>query len=156
LILALRSEIERERASPAHARRLEAGRRRRAAEQERYVTQFHEAVLAFLAFRSPHTGLAGELAAAITSHAVPVGSGTVARTSRIPIERRAEAATIAWLRHQTTAYENMKIPRVKGMRREVRRMLARRSRELLARYRRGESIDEERCVLRRAIADEAL
>lgn len=29
---------------------------------------------------------------AITDHAVPVGSGTVARTQRIPIERRAEAA----------------------------------------------------------------
>lgn len=53
----------------------------------------------------------------MTAHATPVGSGTVARTSRIPIERRAEAAVIAWLRHQTTAYDDMKIPRVKGRRR---------------------------------------
>jgi hypothetical protein len=63
----------------------------------------------------------------------------VARTTRIPIERRAEAATIAWMRHQTTGYDSMKIPRVKGKRREVRRMLAERSRELLQAYRRGES-----------------
>eukprot|EP01035_Chromulina_nebulosa_P056444 gene56444-77358_t len=58
------------------------------------------------------------------AHATPVGSGTVARTKRIPIEQRAEAATIAWMRHQTTGYDSMTIPREKGLRREVRRMLA--------------------------------
>ena len=42
------------------------------------------------------------------------------------------------MRHQTTAYDSMVIPRVKGKRREVRRMLAQRSKELLARYRRVE------------------
>lgn len=46
----------------------------------------------------------------------------------------------------------MEIPRVKGMRREVRRMLAERSRVLLARYRRGEAIAPELCLLRRALA----
>ena len=62
------------------------------------------------------------------------------RTERIPIERRAEAAVIAWMRHQTTAYDSMKIARVKGKRREVRRMLARRSQELLHRYRVDEPV----------------
>ena len=47
---------------------------------------------------------------------------------------------IAWLRHQTTAYDSMKIPRIKGKRREVRRMLAQRSQELLDLYRRGEAV----------------
>lgn len=32
----------------------------------------------------------------------PVGSGTLARTRPLPIERRAEAVVIAWMRHQTT------------------------------------------------------
>ena len=59
------------------------------------------------------------------------------RPRRIPVGRRAEAAVIAWMRHQTTGYDGMVIPRVKGKRREVRRMLAQRSQELLARYRRG-------------------
>ena len=68
---------------------------------------------------------------AVADHATPVGSGTVARTKRIPVERRAEAAVIAWMRHQTTAYDSMPIPRVKGKRREVRRLLAQRSKELL-------------------------
>ena len=58
------------------------------------------------------------------------------------MEQRAEAAVIAWLRHQTTSYDSMTIPRGKGQRREVRRLLARRSHELLERYRRGESIPD--------------
>ena len=60
------------------------------------------------------------------------------RTERIAVERRAEAAVIAWMRHQTTAYDSMRVARVKGKRREVRRELAGRSRDLLARYRAGE------------------
>jgi hypothetical protein len=46
----------------------------------------------------------------------------------------------------------MAIPRVKGMRREVRRMLAEQSRQLLARYRRGEPVAAASCVLRRGLA----
>ena len=67
------------------------------------------------------------------------------------MEERAEAAVIAWMRHETTGYEGMVIPRIKGKRREVRRMLARRSQELLERYRRGEEILPE-CPLQKALA----
>ena len=144
-------ELELERANPAYQRKLDAGRKRRAEEQAVYVGDFEAAVLAFLAFPEQHRALARALARAITTHAVPVGSGTVARTQRIPIERRAEAACIAWLRHQTTAYDDMQIARVKGMRREVRRMLAQRSRELLDGYRRGRPVDASRCPLRLAL-----
>jgi hypothetical protein len=38
---------------------------------------------------------------------------------------------IAWMRHQTTGYDGMAIPTVRGKRREVRRMLAQRSKEML-------------------------
>ena len=96
--------------------------------------------------------MAEQLADAVTQHATPVGSGTVARTQRIPIEKRAESAVIAWLRHQTTAYEDMKIPRVKGKRREVRRMLAERSRRLLERYRAGGAADPA-CPLQQALSN---
>ena len=88
----------------------------------------------------------------MTAHATPVGSGTVARTERIPVEERAAAAVIAWLRHQTTTYDSMTIARVKGKRREVRRELAEQSRRLLARYRAGEPIEPAQCVLTRALA----
>jgi hypothetical protein len=110
-------------------------------------------VITFLAFRPTHADLAKRMAHAVTDHATPVGSGTVARTKRIPVERRAEAAVIAWMRHKTTGYDHMPIPRVKGKRREVRRMLAGRSKELLERYRLGTSATES-CPLQKALAKE--
>jgi hypothetical protein len=155
VIESIRGELLRERADPSYLRKLESGRRRRAADQSQYEEDFAAAVLSFLAFAPVHAELAVRLAEAITRHAVPVGSGTVARTQRIPIERRAEAATIAWLRHATTGYDNMSVPRVKGMRREIRRMLAERSRVLLQRYRRGEPIASESCPLRLGLSARA-
>ena len=134
----VRQELAAERSTDVYARRREADSKRREAQQAGYVEDFQAAVLAFLAFHERHTDLAQRLARAVAEHATPVGSGTVARTKRIPIERRAEAAVIAWMRHQTTGYDSMKIARVKGQRREVRRMLAQRSKELLGAYRRGE------------------
>ena len=148
----IKAELEAERSDPRHARKQEADRARRGREQAAYAAEFEAAVLAFLGFAPRHAALARRMAAAIAAHAVPVGSGTVARTQRIPVERRAEAATIAWLRHQSTAYDSLKIPRVKGMRREVRRMLADESRALLRRYRSGEAIDPSACVLEQALA----
>lgn len=148
----IRAELEAERSTEGYAKRKEADARRRDKAQAEYVEDFHAAVLTFLAFHPRHTELADRLARAVADHATPVDSGTVARTKRIPVEQRAEAAVIAWLRHQTTAYESMKIQRVKGKRREVRRMLAQRSKELLGRYRRGEAVGDE-CPLTKALAD---
>ena len=147
----IRAELEAERSTEAFARRKATAARRRDKAQSVYVEDFFGAVVSFLAFHASHQALAEQLARAVADHATPVGSGTVARTKRIPIERRAEAAVIAWMRHQTTAYDSMPIPRGKGMRREVRRMLAERSKELLARYRRGET-GAAACPLRRALA----
>ena len=147
----LRAELEAERSTEGYAKRKEADTRRRNKAQSEYVEDFQAAVVAFLAFHPAHADLAQRLARAVADHATPVGSGTVARTKRIPVEQRAEAAVIAWVRHQTTAYESMKIARVKGKRREVRRMLAQRSQELLGRYRRGEPVEE--CPLKKALAD---
>jgi hypothetical protein len=139
-IARIRSELEAERATPAYARGREADARRRAGAQAAYVGEFTLAVVTFLDFHPAHADLGRRLAALVADHATPVGSGTVARTKRIPVERRAEAAVIAWMRHQTTAYDSMRIPRVKGSRREVRRMLAERSRQVLAGYRRGDAV----------------
>lgn len=146
-----RAALDEERADPAYARKLEAGRARREKTQRAYVEDFRSAVLSFLAFDARHSELAARLADAITKHATPVGSGTVARTARIPIEERAEAAVIAWMRHQTTAYDDMTIPRIRGERRRVRRMLAERSRRLLEAYRRGARMDPGACPLQRAL-----
>jgi hypothetical protein len=146
----IRAALAAERSTETFARRKEADAKRRGQLQSDYVEDFTEAVVTFLAFHPHHADLARRLARAVADHATPVGSGTVARTKRIPVEERAEAAVIAWMRHQTTAYDSMVIQRVKGKRREVRRMLARRSNELLDRYRREESGHED-CPLQRAL-----
>jgi hypothetical protein len=146
----IRADLAAERSTVGYARRKDADARRRHKAQTEYVEDFFGAALAFLAFHPNHAELADRLARAVTDHTTPVGSGTVARTKRIPVEQRAEAAVIAWLRHQTTGYDGMVIPRIKGKRREVRRMLAQRSQELLGRYRRGEPM-EEGCPLEKAL-----
>jgi hypothetical protein len=147
----IQSNLETERSTEGYAKRLQTDARRREKAQAEYVEDFFRAVVACLAFHPNYAGLADRLARAVTDHATPVGSGTVARTKRIPVEWRAEAAVIAWMRHQVTGYDSMVIPRVKGKRREIRRRLAAWSKELLARYRSGEPAPEG-CPLKKAFS----
>jgi len=150
-IAQIREQLEAERSTESYAKRRAADAKRRDKKQSEYVEDFCGAVLAFLAFDDRYAKIAAKLADAVTKHATPIGSGTVARTKRIPVERRAEAAVIAWMRHQTTAYDNMKIARVRGKRREVRRELAAQSKKLLRAYRDGDDVDLELCPLQRAL-----
>ncbi len=150
----IRAELAAERATEGFAKKKQSDARRREKVQVEYAGDFRDAVIQFLDFHPTHADLAGRLASAVADHATPVGSGTVARTRRIPIEERAAAAVIAWMRHATTGYDAMVIPRAKGQRREVRRMLAKRSRELLDGYRRGELVAET-CPLRKALVSPA-
>ncbi len=147
-----RAGLEAERATESYAKRREADARRRARAQADYVREFEAEVLAFLRFAPAFRELGERLAQAVTAHATPVGSGTVARTKRIEVDRRAEAAVIAWMRHQTTAYDHMAIARIKGMRREVRRELAEISRVLLDLHRRDAPHAVASCPLCKAIA----
>lgn len=144
-------ELELERSTESYAKRQESSRVRRDSKQSAYVEDFQAAIVAFLNFDSRYHSLGVKLAKAVSDHATPIGSGTVARTERIPIERRAESAVIAWMRHQTTSYDHMKIARVKGERREVRRELAAVSRTILARYRRGAIVPLDTCPLQQAL-----
>ena len=124
---------------------------RREKKQEQYDAEFCKAVEDFLDFHAIYKAMEQKLAKAITVHAIPVGSGTVARTQTIPIEERAAHAVIAWMRHQTTGYENMKIARIKGERRAVRRAFAQQSVALLTNYRHGSGIKDD-CPLQRAVS----
>ena len=108
-------------------------------------------VLHFLNFHPRYTTLASQLARLVTELATPVGSGTVARTERIPLEERSSSAVIAWMRHQTSGYDRMVIAPVKGRRRQVRRELAARSLEILQLYRDGNDIPLS-CPLQKALA----
>src|SRR5262245_40772706 len=62
VIEAIRSALLREREDPAYAKKLESGRRRRAAEQDQYAEDFTSAVEQFLDFASSHAELAAQLA----------------------------------------------------------------------------------------------
>ena len=95
LVDGLVEQLKAERETPEYQRKLEAGRRRREKEQEEYEEDFEKAVLEFLGFHERYAELATRLAKAITEFTTPVGSGTVARTQRIPIEQRARAAHAA-------------------------------------------------------------
>lgn len=153
-VLSARQEVEAKRAAPQYEKRLAADRQRREKKQQEYVGDFFQETIAFLNFHPDHREMAEKLARAVTEHATPVGSGTVARTERIPVSERVQAAVIAWLRHRTTAYDRMAIARIKGRRREVRRMLAERSQQLLAGYRAGAPRDAA-CPLYRALTESA-
>lgn len=133
------SEISAVRETEQYKSRLEYSRKKRDEKQSEYEVEFFNAVCEYLNFSSQYKALERCLAEAVTNHAVPVGSKTVARTKMISLEERAAFAVTAWMRHNTTEYDSMKIPNIKGKRREVRRGLVKESFKLLDRYRRGES-----------------
>jgi len=118
--------------------------------QETYATDFQIAVCNYLGFHSKYKQYENIMAELITAHAIPIGSGTVARTKTIPLKDRASKAVIAWMRHQTTPYDTLKIARIKGQRRTVRKDLAKDSVKLLEKYRKGDEISMS-CPLLTAI-----
>jgi hypothetical protein len=150
-IEAMRVAVEAERSTPAYAKKRATDVARREKTQAEYVVTFEGEVERFLAFSSEWKKLGQVMARLVAAHATPVGSGTVARTKRISVAERAEAAVIAWMRHQTTAYDRMAIPRIAGKRREVRRELAGISRAVLDAHRRDVPHGVAACPLCAAI-----
>lgn len=143
-------EIAEKRSAPGYQDRRKKEHLRKEQKHQQYVHSFCNHVMQFLSFHPRYEQLGKRVAEAVTELATPVGSGTVARTTRIPIEARAKSAVVAWLRHQTTSYDSMKIPRIKGKRREIRRQLATQSLSTLAHYREGRD-PLESCPLEQAL-----
>lgn len=135
-------EVEATRKTDSYQQKRVADRKRRSKKQEEYELAFQKEVEKYLHFHPKYRSLEKQMAMAITQHAIPIGSGTVARTAMIPLEERAAKAVIAWMRHQTTAYDQLSIARIKGQRRQVRRMLAQESLQVLEKYRKGHPITE--------------
>ncbi len=123
---------------------------RRSNRQAEYEQAFFLAVKQQLHFHEMYKRVEAAIAQAVTAHAILIGSGTVARTASIPIEKRAAKAITAWMRHNTTAYNNMKIVRIKGERRNVRRELAEQSKKVLNNYRKGKPVSAD-CPLYSAL-----
>jgi hypothetical protein len=150
-IEAAQAALAAERSTDAYAKKRTADVARRERTHAAYAVSFEEEVHAFLRFAPRFAELGRTVARKVAAHATPVGSGTVARTQRIPIEERAQAAVIAWMRHQTTQYDDMKIERVAGRRREVRRELAQLSRAVLDLHRRDTPHAPHACSLCSAV-----
>lgn len=130
------------RASDVYKKKRISELKRRERKQEAYDAEFCQAVENYLCFNDRYKEMEKKLARAVTEHAIPVGSGTVARTQLIPIEERAARAVIAWMRHQTTSYDSLKIARIKGERRAIRQEFARQSVSILTNYRIGKDLLE--------------
>ena len=143
--------VEAQRADPKHQKKLLQAKVRRDAEQDIFASDFEQMIINFLNFDKQYQALATELAGLVKAHAVPVGSGTVARSSTVSLEDKAALAVMAWMRHQTSDYDSTVVPRIKGARRELRRKIAQRSERILAKYRRAEAIDNKTCPLYLAV-----
>lgn len=150
IIIAATNIVTETRSTDAYKRKMESSAKLRQKKEQTYQNDFTKAIVAFLNFHERYTNEAETLSQAICEHATPVGSGTVARTAMIPIEERARKAVIAWMRHKTTGYDHMKIARIKGERRNVRRSLAQTSTQILQTYRLGKQLPEH-CPLKKAI-----
>lgn len=145
-----KKEVKTTRQTDEYKNKLQKDRERRTKKQQEYEVEFCAAIEGFLNFHENYKALEKQMAKLVTAHAIPVGSGTVARTQMIPINERAARAVIAWMRHKTTAYENLRIARIKGERRAVRRNLAQQSNKILHLYRKGEPIPDN-CPLQKAL-----
>ena len=85
---AIKKDLDAERANPRYAAKQAAAAHRRQHVQADYVRAFRQAVFDYLAFPPRHEAVARRTAEVVADHATPVGSGTVARTERIPIGQR--------------------------------------------------------------------
>jgi len=146
-----KSLVEAQRADPKHQKKLAQAKVRREEKEEVFGEDFQQAIVTFLNFDKKYQTLVETLAVLVKEHAVPVGSGTVARSSSVTLQDKAALAVMAWMRHQTSNYDTTSVPRIKGARRELRRKIARQSEGILAKYRSGIEADLRDCPLYRAL-----
>jgi hypothetical protein len=83
----------------------EAGARSRAKQEVRYEKDLKHAVSDFLGFSPAHRELAEAISVAAATRAAVVGSGRVGRTRLLSLEKRAELAARAEIRHSHTDYD---------------------------------------------------
>lgn len=143
--------VEAQRADPKHQKKLAQVKVRREEKETVFGEDFQQQIIQFLNFDQKHHLLVEQLSKLVKEHAVPVGSGTVARSSSVTLEDKAALAVMAWMRHQTSAYDLTSVARVKGARRELRRQIGRQSERILAKYRSGDEIDFKVCPLYKAL-----
>ena len=143
--------VEAQRADPKHQKKLAQLKVRREEKETVFGENFQQEIIEFLNFDQKHHLLVEQLSKLVKEHAVPVGSGTVARSSSVTLDDKAALAVMAWMRHQTSTYDSTSVARIKGARRELRRQIARQSERILVKYRSGDDVDFEVCPLYKAL-----
>ena len=136
-IKAAQAAAEQTAAKRAKARK--QGDASRARAEERYRSELEAAIVAYLGFSDEHSKLAAEIAGEASRRAAVVGSGRVGRTKTISLERRAELAARAYIRHELTNYEDDLVDREVWdddfLYREVKRSAQAQVDDVLARHR---------------------
>jgi len=102
-----RKKLEEERSTESYKQRLETSRRARQTKEDKYRDEFSKAVFRFLNFASEHKDLAWQIAQGVASLATEPSSGRVGRTGTLPLEKKAELAARAYVRHNHTDYEEL-------------------------------------------------
>jgi TfoX/Sxy family transcriptional regulator of competence genes len=146
-----KSLVETQRSDPKHQQKLAQAKVRREEKEDVFGEDFQQAIITFLNFDNKYQSLIEKLSLLVKEHAVPVGSGTVARSSSVSLNDKAALAVMAWMRHQTSNYDSTPVPRIKGARRELRQEIARQSTRILAKYRSGKDADLSSCPLYKAL-----
>ena len=101
IIAEAKNEVVATRSTDEYKIKLNKDRGRRAKKQVEYEVEFCGEIERFLNFHENYKIYEKQIAKLVTAHAIPVGSGTVARTQMIPIEERAARAVIAWMIQQS-------------------------------------------------------
>ncbi|QZT38099.1 DUF2293 domain-containing protein [Halosquirtibacter xylanolyticus] len=138
LILEAKQRMEAMRSSESYQKQNLQRGIRRDQKQEVFKGALESAIKDKLSFHLCYKELEFKLAKAIADHSAPIGSGTVARSSRLTMEQKAERAINGWVRHHLTPYDQLKIARVKGARSMARKIMIEKGNEVLDIYRIGQ------------------
>lgn len=115
-----------------------------------YQEDFKKQIIIQLSFADIYHDIAVVLADKITQFATPIGSGTVARSSTLSLDLKAQKAINGWVRHRLTPYESLKIARVKGARANARKLMYEKGLKVFLPYQKGEEIPSN-CPLKREL-----
>jgi len=100
-----RGKISLERRTKEYEQRLQRSRESQEKKEAKYSKEFAEACFQFLDFVPEYEDLAWQIAWGAASVATDVGSGRVGRTNKLPLEKKAELAVRAFIRHNFTNYD---------------------------------------------------
>lgn len=98
-------KISYERRTKEYEQRLQRSRKSRENKEAKYSKEFAEACFQFLDFVPEYEDLAWQIARGAASVASDVGSGRVGRTAKLSLEKKAQLAVRAFIRHNFTNYD---------------------------------------------------